>query len=140
MRPSPRSAAAAALIAAAFLSGCGLFFPESEYPCRGETLTETSLYFGLSGPYGPITPAQFDSFVEREVTGRIPDGFTIMPASGAWRGPKGQAYREESRVLIWLHPPGGASEPALDTIIARYKSMFSQDAVLRVDRPVCATF
>lgn len=117
-----------------------MFFPESEYPCRGETLTETSLYFGLSGPYGPISGEQFDRFIEREVTGRIPDGFTILPASGAWRGAQGQSIREESRVLVWLHPPGGASEPALETIIQRYKSMFSQDAVLRVDRPVCAQF
>ena len=92
----------------------------------------TRLYFGLSRPGGEITSAQFEAFVDAEISPRFPSGFTLLSARGAWRDRvSGETLREPSRVLEVVHE--GRSEAAFAALIERYKERFEQQSVLRVD-------
>lgn len=96
---------------------------------------QSTLYFGLSRPAGPdITDAEFEGFVEREIAPRFPQGFTLLDASGRWKG-----GREPSRMLIVVHADAPDAARLLQEIAARYRTQFGQEAVLQVDARVAAT-
>ena len=52
---------------------------------RALRFARTELYFGTAMSEGPVTEAQFQDFVDREVTPRFPDGLTITKADGRFR-------------------------------------------------------
>jgi hypothetical protein len=96
----------------------------------GEPYKRTELYFGGSKPDGSvITPAEFELFLDKEVTPAFPDGLTWLAAHGQWMGGK-----EDSYVLIILYPfdDRGANRE-LEEIRTDYKAQFEQESVLRAD-------
>ena len=93
---------------------------------------EDTLYFGLSTSQGPVTPAQWDDFLSREVTPRFPDGLTVWDAKGEWKDSKGVIGKEPSKVLLLVHPDNAAEDKAIQAIIDSYKEKFNQESVLRV--------
>lgn len=102
-------------------------------------MTRSELYFGLSNAKGRIRPRAFQAFVDKEIVPRLPEGFTILNGEGAWKGETGPV-REDSRVLVRLHDGSEAADAALSAIADAYKREFAQEAVMRVDEPVCARF
>ena len=96
------------------------------------SLVEDILYFGLSTSQGPVTPAQWDSFLSQEVTPRFPDGLTVWDAKGQWRDSKGVIGKEPSKVLLLIHPDNAAVDKAIQAVIDVYKAKFHQESVLRV--------
>ncbi|MFC4858010.1 DUF3574 domain-containing protein [Actinophytocola glycyrrhizae] len=96
----------------------------------GESYKRTELYFGGSRPDGtPITPADFELFLDKEVTPAFPDGLTWLEAHGQWLGGK-----EDSYVLIILYPFGDRhANRELEEIRTDYKEQFDQQSVLRAD-------
>ena len=134
------------VIGAAFsCAGCvGLQVEQAQAPAcgAGEALVETQLFLGLSKPNGGAVSARaFDSFILHEVAPRFPEGFTVIDGAGFWRdGATQRTISEKSKVLVRLHKADGASAQAIDAIVAAYKTAFDQEAVLRVDRAVCAQF
>ena len=130
----------ASLALAALLAACAA--PREPACAPGlERWAMSELYLGLAWREGTVSDAQFRDFVDREVTPRLPEGFTIVAAEGAWRSTAtGETIREPTRVLRRLRKPGDAADGALAAIAAAYKSRFAQDAVLRVDAEVCAAF
>lgn len=104
-------------------------------------MVQTELYFGLMGPQGEtIADSSFTRFVQQEVTPAFPQGYTIMPAQGQWQMDDGQIVQEPSRVILILHPREPALSARLDTIANRYCRAFAQEAVMRISRPVRASF
>lgn len=103
-------------------------------------MVRTELYFGLNVDETPMDPKEFERFVEREVSARFAEGFTIVPAQGAWQDPKGKTIRENSRVIVRVHAQDKADEDEIAAIVAAYKTQFKQDAVLRIDTPACVRF
>jgi hypothetical protein len=99
-----------------------------------------TLYFGLSRPGGVVTQAQWQAFVDTEVTPRFPDGLTVWPAAGQWRGAGGAVAREDSRVLDIVHPSGPDFDAKLRAIRDAYKAQFHQESVLKVREAVQADF
>ncbi len=99
-------------------------------PTPGESYRRTELYFGGSRPDGtPITPADFELFLDKEVTPAFPDGLTWLEAHGQWMGGK-----EDSYVLIILYPFGDRdANRELEEIRGDYKEQFDQESVLRAD-------
>jgi hypothetical protein len=132
----------AAIALALLLAGCAA--DRGAPPCGPglERWTLTEIYLGLNRPDGGIvTDAQFQDFVAREVVPRLPEGFTVVPAEGAWRSTQtGATIREPSRILRRLRKEGREPEVAINEVIAAYKTSFAQEAVLRVDSDVCAAF
>ncbi|MDZ4869967.1 MAG: DUF3574 domain-containing protein [Alphaproteobacteria bacterium] len=108
----------------------------------GDAMVETQLFFGLSKPTGgTVSGRDWDAFVAREVSPRFPEGFSVIDGAGFWRdGATQKTISEKSKVVVRLHPPSAEANQAIGAIVDAYKVKFEQEAVLRVDRPVCATF
>lgn len=102
----------------------------SERATPGEAYKRTELYFGGSRPDGsPITPTDFELFLDKEVTPAFPDGLTWLEAHGQWMGGK-----EDSYVLIILYPFSDRdANRELEEIRTDYKDQFDQQSVLRAD-------
>jgi hypothetical protein len=96
----------------------------------GTDYHHTELYFGGSHTDGsPITPADFEKFLDQEVTPVFPDGLTWYEAHGQWKGGK-----EGSYVLVILWPSSNRhATKDLEEIRTDYKVKFHQESVLRAD-------
>ena len=111
--------------------------------CRqGEqALVQDTLYFGTGKPQGGVvTPQEWDGFLGDIVTPRFPQGLSVLPASGQWRGADGAIVRESSYLLQLVHPDDKTSDQAVNAIVASYKSQFQQEAVLRARSRACVSF
>lgn len=101
----------------------------------GDIFRRTELYFGSARPDGkpPVTPEQFDNFVDKSVTPRFPDGLTQLSGEGQWNGSTGPV-EEQSFVVILLYPldDRGANKE-IEAIRKDYKKAFQQESVLRAD-------
>lgn len=98
----------------------------------------TELYFGTDKPGGgTITAQEWDKFLEDEVTPRFPQGFTILEGYGQYRDSNGKIVREASRVLVVFYPKKERAAAALklEELRERYKKLFNQESVMRVDFP-----
>ncbi|MBK1690062.1 DUF3574 domain-containing protein [Rubrivivax gelatinosus] len=106
----------------------------------GRVWRRTELYFGRSGPGGPVDDTAFAVFVDRVVTPRFPDGLTLLDGRGQYReSPEAPIGREASTVLVLLHPGGREAGARIEAIRAAYKAEFRQRSVLRVDRAACVS-
>jgi hypothetical protein len=104
--------------------------PKATDTIPGEAYKRTELYFGGNLPDGtPITPADFELFLDKEVTPAFPDGLTWLEAHGQWMGGK-----EDSYVVIILYPFSDRdANRELEEIRTDYKEQFDQQSVLRAD-------
>ena len=98
------------------------------------------LYFGTATPGGVVTSGQWAEFLSASVTPRFPQGLSVWPATGQWKGADGTVVREASFVLNLVHPDDDRSEGAIREITGEYKARFSQEAVLRVKSNACVSF
>ena len=102
---------------------------------------EFRMFFGRSrGGEEVVSDAAWRQFLAREVTPRFPDGLTVLDGDGQWRNSAGAIERERSKLLVVIASPGEASMRRTTEIARAYKTRFGQDSVLRVVRPVCASF
>lgn len=107
----------------------------------GESMTQTTLYFGLNRPAGPVvTAAEWQTFVDQQVTPRFKNGLSVFDAKGQWLGNDGELARENSKALMLIHSPDAASEQNIEALRIYYKQQFAQDSVMRVDALVCVAF
>jgi hypothetical protein len=101
----------------------------------------TELYFGLSKPDGSlISDAEYQRFLDTEVTPRFADGFTVLNGNGQFRGANGEIVRERSRAVLLFYAADEAKAAAVEEIRAAYKKQFQQESVMRVDAPSCVGF
>ncbi len=135
------------VVTALLLSGCATpnrntISPTPSQVCHtGDPMIQTTLYFGLNRPSGPvITTAEWQTFIDRQVTPRFKDGLSVLDAKGQWLGNDGKLARESSKALLLIHTPGKESETNIETLRSSYKQQFAQDSVMRVDAPVCVAF
>lgn len=108
----------------------------------GSEMIETRLFFGMSKPRGgAVSVKDWDQFVRAEITPRFPEGFSIVDGAGFWRdGATQETISEKSKIITRVHAATDEADLAVAAIIVSYKKRFEQEAVLRVDRPVCAQF
>lgn len=120
--------------------------PGEEQHCgkslAGKRYSRTELYLGMATPDGAtVNDAEFQRFIDAQVTPRFPAGFTIVAASGQFKDFRGAIVREDARVLVVLYPvEDGKSSKSIETIRAAYKTQYQQESVLRVDGQSCASF
>lgn len=138
---------AAVVLVALMLNGCvepaqQAMPPKSVPLCStGDSMMQTTLYFGLNRPVGPtITTAEWQSFVDQQVTPRFKDGLSVFDAKGQWLGNDGKLARENSKALMLIHTPGAEIEQKIEALRTHYKQQFVQDSVMRVDTLVCVAF
>jgi hypothetical protein len=108
----------------------------------GGQMVETQLFFGLSKPKGGVVSGgEWSAFVRREVTPRFPEGFSVFDGAGFWLdGGSKRTITEKSKTIVRIHADTAQAGQAILAVIGSYKKQFAQEAVLRVDRPVCAQF
>ncbi|MGO9420245.1 DUF3574 domain-containing protein [Roseiarcus sp.] len=140
-RPIARAIAAALTLTSADVLP---MLPARAEGCAAPTSAtqQVELYFGASVKGRPfVTERAWSKFLDTEVTPRFPDGLTVFDAHGQWRSGDGRIYREATRVLLILYKADAASEGKIEALRDAYKKQFHQeDAPLRVDSTVCATF
>jgi hypothetical protein len=95
----------------------------------------TELYFGTLRPNGSfVTGAEFQQFIDLQVTPRFPDGLTLLTGYGQFKNSAGVINKERSHVLILFYPPQMRDASKLIQEIREiYKAMFQQESVLRTD-------
>jgi hypothetical protein len=134
----------AVLVVALTSSGCaGVPAPQAASACRlGDPMVETQLFFGMSKPNGgAVSERAWRSFVTDEIAPRFPEGFSVLDGAGFWRdAATSKTISEKSKVIVRLHAGGAETDAAIGAVIDAYKTQFQQDAVMRVERPVCAQF
>jgi hypothetical protein len=99
------------------------------------------LLFGLTlKDGGKISTAEWQSFVDAEVTPRFPEGLTVLRGYGQWRNRHRVVSRAITHVLVIWYRPDADSEGKIDAIRSAYKAQFSQESVMRVDSVSCVAF
>jgi hypothetical protein len=95
----------------------------------------TELYFGTLRPNGSfVTDAEFQQFIDLQVTPRFPDGLTLLTGYGQFKNSAGVINKERSHVLILFYPPPMRDASKLIQEIREiYKAKFQQESVLRTD-------
>lgn len=131
--------ALAAAGALALASGCASGGRPQCGPGEQAMLSE-ALYFGTSKPGGTVAPADWQAFLDEVVTPRFPQGFSVWRAAGQWKSEAGPIVSEASYVLNIVHAGASSDRQALGDIVEAYKTRFQQEAVLRVQGAVCASF
>lgn len=115
------------------LGGCSssLSVGGNQQPVPLYNYERVEMFFGMSKPDGGVvTEDQFKDFIDKEVSTRFPDGFTVMPTQGQWRGKDGRIIREEGRLLILMSPISPGSKDKTSAIRETYKHRFNQESVL----------
>lgn len=103
----------------------------------------SELYFGLGrADGGTVTEAQWSDFLKTHVVPRFPDGLTVIPAMGSYRGADGVVRSEGTRVLVVVYPVASRAQAVekIRTISDEYCRAFAQECVLHVQHPVAAEF
>jgi hypothetical protein len=103
--------------------------------------SRSEVYFGLSKPDGSlISSLEWDDFVNDVITPKFPAGLSVVHVAGQWRNASGCIEKEQSKMLVLLHPSSAAAEAQIDEIRASYRRRFKQEAVLKVTMPVQVSF
>jgi hypothetical protein len=99
------------------------------------------LYFGryIGGTLG-VSDADWQDFVDREITRRFPDGLSVADVSGQWRGPDGVIVREPSKSVMVVLTGVESDRVSLDAIRTAYVERFDQDAVMLIQETACVGF
>jgi Protein of unknown function (DUF3574) len=106
-----------------------------------QLFARTELFFGLSKPNGTeVQNAEFQQFLNREVTPRFPDGFTVLSGQGQFKDDSGVILKERSKLLILLNPIAASNNQKIEEIRKAYIKAFQQQSVLRADELSCASF
>lgn len=110
--------------------------------CSPSKMVETDLYFGQSKPNGSmITEIEWNNFKESQILRIFKEGSTTISATGSWLDPVTQKLiSEPTYVVSYLHKKSPTISKQIDSLRNLYKSMFQQQAILRVDRKVQASF
>jgi hypothetical protein len=106
-------------------------------PFVGDRFARTELYFGTarSDNKPPVSEAEFQGFLDKNITQAFPDGLTLLKGLGKFRGANGLTIEEDSFLVILLYPAEARQESSIkiEQIRRDYKTQFEQESVLRSD-------
>ncbi|NMP28409.1 DUF3574 domain-containing protein [Rahnella sp. SAP-1] len=116
--------------------------PAPQQVCKtGSLMTQSVLYFGLSRhDAAPVSAAEWQTFVDKDVTPRFKDGLSVFDAKGQWLRSEGVVIKENSKALMLIHADTQEAQKKLGEIRDIYKKRFKQDSVMQVDNPACVDF
>jgi len=127
------------------LSGCAAIGAPASGPACGlggqpELVAEVVFGRNIGDSVG-VSEADWNRFLDEEVTPRFPDGLTVMSASGQWRDTeRGNIVQEPSKVLVVILGDEERDRPRIGEIASAYKQRFQQQGVLTMLRPACVSF
>lgn len=131
--------AKAAVLAAGMLLLQGCATAPGGCPAGLSPMTAAELYFGRSLASGEeVTDAEWQSFLDSEITQRFPDGLSVGNVQGQWKGANAIVHERSKHVVIIL--AGKAPAEKLDAIRKAYKARFHQESVLLLQTQGCGSF
>ncbi|MBW4534444.1 MAG: DUF3574 domain-containing protein [Pleurocapsa minor HA4230-MV1] len=94
---------------------------------------QSDLYFGrnITGG-GEVSEAEFQAFIDAEITPRFPDGLTVYEADGQFLDSTGTLIKEPSKVVSLIFEDTAENEAAIEQIIVAYKQQFQQESILQI--------
>ncbi|HLZ77578.1 DUF3574 domain-containing protein [Phenylobacterium sp.] len=137
---------AGALIVAASLAGltgCISTYtvPPPACPAGQEAQRTAQLFFGRNiGGQPGVSEAEFQKFIDQEITPKFPDGLTVMDGGGQWRGDENKLIREAAKVVLIVLPKRGDASGRIEAVRNAYKARFHQDSVLLITQSSCVSF
>jgi hypothetical protein len=110
--------------------------------CSTSRMTETNLYFGQTRPDGSmITENEWQNFRETRLDKVFKAGSSTLKVIGTWLDPDThKQITEPSYLVIHHYKRSSQMSQQIDSLVYWYKKMFAQQAVLRVDKKVKASF
>jgi len=92
-----------------------------------------------------VTESKWSQFVDREITPRFPDGFSVVDAKGHWRDKfRNQIVNEPAKlvtiVLTGKNNDKGGDNERLGQVVEAYMRQFHQSSVGLVVRPACVAY
>lgn len=106
-----------------------------------ETFIRDELYFGRSLPGGGIiSEAQWQQFLNSEITPRFQEGLTVLDGYGQYLNSAGILSKEKTKVVILIYKDSPEKNQSINEIINNYKLQFQQESVLRVTSLVKVAF
>ncbi|MFO1448631.1 MAG: DUF3574 domain-containing protein [Opitutaceae bacterium] len=116
---------------------------DSQRPAHARWL-RTELYLAVGrvdAPGSGTDEAGWRAFLDREVTPRFPDGFSVVDAYGQWRDrTRSEPGRLLSKVIVILHEDTPARAADIDAIRVAWKQQTGAQSVLRASSPVDVSF
>lgn len=108
---------------------------------KQQILTKDELYFGMSKPGGGmISEAQWEQFLNSEITPRFRDGLTVLEGYGQYLNSRGILAKEKTKLVILIYESSPEKNQAINEIIDSYKQKFQQESVLRVSSSLQVSF
>jgi hypothetical protein len=154
-----RAVCAAAVVAAACLTGCashrGAAMPaqaqaapvltgDAAHPGQTQGWVETKLFFGLGPVDHPeqcISETEWRKFLDKNVTPRFPDGLSVVDLYGQWQGKSERApERLHTKMMLILYQDDAENRAKIDAIRAAWKQNTGDQSVLRVTEPADVSF
>jgi len=110
---------------------------------KEEKYIKTELFFGLNKPDGSkVTEEEWESFCDSVISKTFYKGATIMKSDGRWLSGD-SLIKEESRTVIYFSKIYEMTEEfseKIDILREKYKLYYNQEAVLRTDDFINASF
>ena len=110
---------------------------------KEEKFIKTELFFGLNKTDGTtVSEAEWESFADTVVSKVFYKGATIMKSDGRWLSGD-SLIKEQSRVVTYfskLYEMTDEFSEKIDLIREKYKTYYKQEAVLRTDEFINASF
>lgn len=110
-------------------------------PAGQEAMRTAQLFFGRNiGDKPGVSEADFQTFVDTELTPRFPEGLTVLDGGGQWKGSENILIREASKVVVLVFPRGAGGMAKVREVRETYKQRFKQEAVLTITQDACVAF
>lgn len=117
---------------------------DAAHPGLTRGWVDTKLYFGLGPADRPeqgVSEADWRSFLDREVTPRFPDGFSVLDVYGQWQGKNETApERLRTKMLIVDYPDTAENRAKVDAIRTAWKQKTGDQSVMRVTEGADVSF
>lgn len=93
------------------------------------------------GRHVGVSEAQFQRFLDAEVTPRFPSGFSVLDMHGQYRSDRlGSIIREPGKYLMIVLDDAPRDQARVRAIAAAYKRRFRQESVGIIMRQACVSF
>ncbi len=124
------------------LAGCATPSGATCSPGLGSPVVVVDLFFGLAIPArADLTEQEWRNFQDDTITVNLPQGYTVVNATGAWMNPvTHQTIKENSRILVVALPESADSLAAISRIKTAYQIRFNQQRVGMTVNRACGSF
>lgn len=117
---------------------------DRSHPGATKGWVETKLYFGLGPADKPdkgVSDAEWQAFLDREVTPRFPDGLSVLDLYGQWQG-KNESTPERLRTkcVIIDYPDTAENRAKVEALRVAWKQKTGDQSVMRVTVPADVSF